>query len=220
MAITREQILNRARGEIGVTEYPPNSNKVKYNNWYYGREVSGPDYKWCLTYVQWVYKDSGLLPSKTVSCSALYNEFKKRGMLTNNPEGADLVFYKWSNSKYPCEHIGIYEAAKDSSHFYSIEGNTSTNGSQDNGGAVLRRLRTKDKSVVAFVKLNFAEIPAQDKLATTTTSNKKSVDEVAWEIIKGKGGWGNNPGRRQKLEAAGYNYNEVRDRVNQLMARK
>lgn len=216
MPITREQILNRARGEIGVTEYPPNSNKVKYNNWYYGREVSGPDYKWCLTYVQWVYKDSGLLPSKTVSCSALYNEFKKRGMLTNNPEGADLVFYKWSNSKYPCEHIGIYEAAKDNSRFYSIEGNTSTNGSQDNGGAVLRRLRTKDKSVVAFVKLNFPDIPSQT--TNTTTPIKKTVDEVAREVIKGK--WGSGADRRKALTEAGYNYAEVQNRVNQILKGK
>lgn len=215
MPITRQQILNRARAEVGVTEYPPNSNKVKYNTWYYGREVSGPDYKWCLAYIQWVFKDSGLLPSKTVSCSALYNEFKKRGQIVTDPLPGDLVFFKWSKSKYPCEHIGLVDDLQGNTHFYDFEGNTSIN-SNDNGGAVMRRLRTRDKTVVAFARPNYPDVLTQP----TTASNKKSVDEVAWEIIKRKGGWGDNPGRRQKLEAAGYNYNEVRDRVNQLMARK
>lgn len=34
-------ILRIARGEIGVTESPVGSNRVKYNTWYYGREVAG-----------------------------------------------------------------------------------------------------------------------------------------------------------------------------------
>ncbi len=41
---------------------------------------------------------------------------------------------------------------------------------------------------------------------------------IALEVIAGK--WGNGQERIDNLEAAGYNYNEVRDRVNQLMARK
>lgn len=42
----------------------------------------------------------------------------------------------------------------------------------------------------------------------------KSVDEVAREVIQGK--WGNGADRKQRLEAAGYNYAEVQGRVNQL----
>ena len=36
---TAEKILNLARGELGVKESPPFSNQVKYNTWYYNREV-------------------------------------------------------------------------------------------------------------------------------------------------------------------------------------
>ena len=42
----------------------------------------------------------------------------------------------------------------------------------------------------------------------------KSVDEVAREVLKGN--WGNGAERKQRLEAAGYNYGEVRARVNEL----
>lgn len=43
----------------------------------------------------------------------------------------------------------------------------------------------------------------------------KSVDEVAREAIRGE--WGNGSDRRQRLEAAGYDYDTVQDRVNAIL---
>lgn len=43
----------------------------------------------------------------------------------------------------------------------------------------------------------------------------KSVDEVAREVIRGE--WGNGSDRRQRLEAAGYAYDTVQDRVNAIL---
>lgn len=214
MAITREQILNRAIGEVGITEFPPNSNKVKYNTWYYGKEVSGAAYPWCMTFIQWLFKDSELLPIKTASCSALYNKFKATGQIVTDPQPGDIVFFKWNASNYPCQHVGIVLNVGGSA-IISIEGNTSIN-SNDNGGSVMRRSRPRNKSIVAYARPRYENVPTTSN--TPTTSPKKTVDEVAREVIKGK--WGVNPQRKKKLEAAGYNYNEVRDRVNQLMARK
>ena len=44
---------------------------------------------------------------------------------------------------------------------------------------------------------------------------KKSVDQIADEVIAGK--WGNGQERKDKLEAAGYNYNEVQAAVNKKL---
>ena len=44
---------------------------------------------------------------------------------------------------------------------------------------------------------------------------KKSVDEIAREVIQGK--WGNGADRKNRLEKAGYNYNEVQKKVNMLL---
>ena len=44
---------------------------------------------------------------------------------------------------------------------------------------------------------------------------KKSVDEVAREVIQGK--WGNGSERKNRLTAAGYNYNEVQKKVNSIL---
>jgi hypothetical protein len=50
--------------------------------------------------------------------------------------------------------------------------------------------------------------------STQTTTQLKSVTEVAQEVIKGS--WGNGTERKQRLEAAGYNYKEVQAKVNEL----
>lgn len=44
---------------------------------------------------------------------------------------------------------------------------------------------------------------------------KKSVDEIAHEVIQGK--WGNGTDRKNRLTNAGYDYSAVQKRVNELM---
>ena len=59
--------------------------------------------------------------------------------------------------------------------------------------------------------------PAIGKIVapTPTPSAKKSVDEVAKEVIRGE--WGNGDERYNRLTNAGYNYNEVQAKVNELL---
>lgn len=49
-------------------------------------------------------------------------------------------------------------------------------------------------------------------LSAKTTSNKKSNEEIANEVIKGL--WGNGADRKNKLQAAGYDYNAIQKIVN------
>lgn len=49
----------------------------------------------------------------------------------------------------------------------------------------------------------------------TTTTPKKSVDEIALEVIRGN--WGSGAERKNRLEAAGYDFETVQARVNELM---
>ena len=44
---------------------------------------------------------------------------------------------------------------------------------------------------------------------------KKSIDEVAREVIQGK--WGNGAERKKRLTDAGYDYNEVQKKVNSIL---
>lgn len=50
-----------------------------------------------------------------------------------------------------------------------------------------------------------------------STPAKKSVTDIAKEIISGKGGWGNGPERIRKLMAAHYDPSKVQAEVNRLL---
>lgn len=52
----------------------------------------------------------------------------------------------------------------------------------------------------------------------TPSAPKKSVDELAHEVLDGK--WGNGKDRVDRLTAAGYDYNTVQKRVNELIAER
>ena len=49
----------------------------------------------------------------------------------------------------------------------------------------------------------------------TLTCEKMKIDEIAQEVIQGK--WGNGEERQKKLTDAGYDYDKVQARVNELM---
>lgn len=49
----------------------------------------------------------------------------------------------------------------------------------------------------------------------TPSEPKKSVTDIAKEVIQGL--WGNGTDRMKRLESAGYNYNEVQNKVNQML---
>lgn len=60
----------------------------------------------------------------------------------------------------------------------------------------------------------FAAESQQDKPQSCETAAKKSVEELAAEVIAGA--WGNGTERRDRLTAAGYDYTAVQARVNQI----
>ena len=105
-----EKVLDIARQELGTKESPANSNKVKYNAWYYGREVSGSAYPWCMAFVQWVFAQAGVaLPLKTASCGALMNAAKKSGQwVTKDYRPGDVVIYDFPSGA-ATDHTGIIE---------------------------------------------------------------------------------------------------------------
>lgn len=51
----------------------------------------------------------------------------------------------------------------------------------------------------------------------TETTDKKSVNELAQEVLDGK--WGDGEDRKNRLEKAGYNYDVVQDRVNEILSK-
>lgn len=52
----------------------------------------------------------------------------------------------------------------------------------------------------------------------TTGTKKKTIEQLAYEVIEGK--WGNGLTRKSKLKKAGYDYDKVQDKVNEILTSK
>ena len=146
---TAEKILEIARSQIGARESPANSDNVKYNTAYYGREVSGK-YPWCAVFVWWVFREAGAPElyyggGETAYCPTLMS-FHKNQKVTDYRPG-DIVFFNFSG-RSSAGHVGICESW-DGTYITTIDGNTGS-ASEDNGGAVLRRRRHKKFIVGAY----------------------------------------------------------------------
>ena len=174
-------VLDTARRELGVREDPPESNRVKYNDWYYGRAVSGNAYPWCMAFVQWCFFQAGaaaLLPSRTASCGALMRAAQAVGCwVTKDYRPGDVVIYDFPGGA-ATDHCGIIESATKSS-VTSIEGNTSQSGSQSNGGQVCRKTRPYSQ-IVGAVRPEFEEDKHMDN-----NPNPAHKESVEWAVKRG-----------------------------------
>jgi len=168
---TVSELLEIARRQIGVKESPPKSNNVRYNTWYYGREVSGSAYPWCMVFVQWVFDQAGVkLPVRTASCGALMRAAQSAGCwVTRGYQPGDVVIYDFPGGA-ATDHCGIVESV-DGTYISAIEGNTSAASDAD-GGAVERRAR------------KFAQI-----VGAVRPSYDKEVDEVRYNTVEECPSW-------------------------------
>ena len=72
------------------------------------------------------------------------------------------------------------------------------------------------KSGAGWIWLSNPTYCTVGKTVKITEVRKKSVDEIAKEVIQGR--WGNGAERKEKLTAAGYDYATVQKRVNEMLA--
>ncbi len=149
---TAKDILALAASQIGITENPPDSNRVKYNTWWYGHEVSGSAYPWCCAFVNWLFDQIQARKlfyggGKTASSGTLYNYHKAQGQAVTSYQPGDIIFFNFSGGRAP-QHVGVCEAF-DGTHITTIDGNTGTT-NEANGGAVMRRRRHKSFIVGAY----------------------------------------------------------------------
>lgn len=151
------KIIEIAAAEIGIAENPDGSNKVKYNTWFYGKEVSGHAFSWCGVFVSWVFAAAGI-PLGVIdfrrgfaSCYYAVTNVHKWGHIVTIPQPGDVVFFDWDgNGVY--DHTGIFVRDLGKGVFEAIEGNTSFK-NDSNGGSVMRRADRKYKNAI-FVRPN------------------------------------------------------------------
>jgi CHAP domain-containing protein len=153
----RRLALDYAVGELGTKESPPDSNQVKFCDWY---GMVGP---WCAMFVTWCYERAGDSPAFVQGGRYSYVPYLvadaragKYGLsITGDPIAGDLVTYDWDwNGEW--DHVGIFEDWYSATQFDAIEGNTSTS-NDSNGGQVMRRIRTLGSQDTLFIRVDEPE---------------------------------------------------------------
>lgn len=168
-------ILKKAKSYIGTKENPANSNNVKFNTDYYGHSVKGSSYPWCCAFVWDIFRmcnasDLFFGGKKTAYCPDVENYYKKHDRWHSTGQAGDLCLMDFGKGR--ASHIGIVEKANKDGTYTTIEGNTSKS-SDDNGGAVMRR--TRSKSVIR----GFAR-PVYDPEKYTTVKKTSDKGAIKW----------------------------------------
>lgn len=216
---TAQELVGWAQSQIGVKESPANSNRVKY--WDYYRERCGLNLQgnpWCVAFVtmgmsvigQWSFtKDE----PRFRYCPALVDWAKANGQWLDREaicQPGDLILF--SDSTRAC-HVGIVEKRISSAEVQTIEGNTSVT-SNDNGGSVMRRIRTYGKAgsswyILGFVRSKWtekqpADVPHQvpgNKVNNNGFYYRAQVQSLGWLEAVSDGQTAGTVGYSKRLEA-------------------
>lgn len=167
---------------------------------------------WCATGVSAAFIATGLssiFPCVECSCENMITLAKKAGIWVENdayvPSMGDVILYDWDDSgSGDCtgwsDHVGIVVSVN-GSMIKVIECNK-------NNTVGYRNIAVNGRYIRGYITPKY-------KSAATPITGKKTVAEVAKEVISGA--WGNGNARKTALTNAGYNYDEVQAAVNKLL---
>lgn len=175
----------------------PRGYRVKYTD------------SWCATFVTACFIKAGGLYAiyPECSCEKMIEGFKAKNRFIEDenrvPNVGDIVFYDWQDSgkgdcKGHADHVGIVESVCGKT-FVVIEGNYND--------SVKRRVMTVNQKYLRGFAVPYYSMVGGD--------TRKTVEEIAKEVIAGK--WGNGTDRRLRLVHAGYDYYAVQNAVNKIL---
>lgn len=148
--VTRANIINAARGEIGYSRWADDHPGSKYGRWY-AETTGSPSFgasgvPYCDMFISWVLSQAGInwlsayVPGREAQA-------RERGALIDKWDirPGDLVTFDWDGDGVS-DHIGVATTAPYGTKIDSIEGNTSWGytGSQGDGGVVTNKQRDMD----------------------------------------------------------------------------
>lgn len=217
MSATANAVLDVARGWLGFSE--KNGKFKQIIDLYNSHKPLARGYKmkytdeWCACFVSACAIKAGAvdLIGTEVSCNQFIEIFKKKGIWiedgSQKPKVGDIILFNWDDSTQPndgsADHIGFVEQVTGST-IICIEGNK--------GAAVARRTINTGWGYIR----GFARPKYSSEGTATTPVKKKTIDQIAQEVIRGA--WGSGAVRKNALIKAGYDYDAVQARVNEILS--
>lgn len=140
---TAAAALEIAQAEVGTVEEGDNLTK-------YGKFTKADGLPWCGSFCNWVLAQVSVKNHSVVSTAVGAHKFKEISRWSEIPAIGDLAFMDFPHDGVDrISHVGIVVGI-DGKTITTIEGNTSGNGDQRNGGMVMVKSRTIGKEIVGF----------------------------------------------------------------------
>jgi len=168
---TAARIIDVALAEVGTIETGENLTK-------YGKFTKADGLPWCGSFVNWCFDQAGVKLPSMVSTAAGAHKMKELGrFFETSPQLGDLCFMDFPHDGVDrISHIGIVVKVGQSS-VLCIEGNTSGDGDQRNGGMVMLKRRYIGKEIVGFGRVRLAaydgEYPVVEPIPTAKPTKEK-----------------------------------------------
>ena len=221
------KVIEIAKNEVGYHETGTNITKYtayfEGTDFYNGSKGNGKtwgcewcdcfnDYCFCNAYGMETTKKMLYQGSKScgAGCKFSADYFRKNGKFVKRgeaepQEGWQIFFGSYGNES----HTGLVEKVENG-RVYTIEGNSNDAVRANNYS--LNYTRISGYGVPDF---SLVEEKTDKPEPAPAPVPAKTVDELAREVIAGK--WGVGNARKLRLEAAGYDYTAVQNRVNELL---
>ena len=227
----RSKVVSTAQKYLGYKESDGSHKKIidAYN----AHKPLAQGYKvkytdaWCATFVSFVGIQCGLTDIMPTECScprmiSLYQKIGRWKEADNyKPDPGDILLYDWQdngvgdNTGTP-DHIGIVVSVTNNK-IKVIEGNM-------NNAVGYRTLDVNGKNIRGYClpdyvkKATNASSSTNSSGGTNSTATKKTVAEVAREVVAGK--WGNGAERKRRLIQSGYDWEAIQKAVNEILSGK
>jgi hypothetical protein len=181
------KVIETARADLGYTENPPGSNRVKYWDAYDPKMQGQP---WCVS-CQWDWFNRAgermafFGGGKTASCSVLLRWYGEQGLTVpvSEVQKGDIVLLNFNGKGTP-DHCGLVEFVLPGGWavgIRTIEGNTSpSDGSQSNGGMVCEKTRYPSQ-IVAVCRPQYSPDPQP----VDDITERWSEADIRWCIKNG-----------------------------------
>lgn len=220
--VTSSIFVSQARKWIGKNELDGSFKEIidEYNsqkNLPRGYRVKYTD-AWCAVFisaVSIVVGATGIVPTEC-SCQMMINEFINIGCWQEDesvvPEEGWIIFYDWDDNGNGdnvgwSDHVGVVEYVN-GNDITVIEGNIS-----DKVGR--RHIKVNSRYIRGYGVPKYASDASGGSYGSSGLIDAQIIAE---QVIGGM--WGNGDERKTKLEAAGYDYDEIQRIVNDILKNK
>ena len=177
--VTADMIVATALSQVGVKESPKNSNNVKYNTWFYGKEVRGSAYPWCMVFVCWCFAHVKTPAKPLPKPKPTYTGKLPAVRLKKGSKGEHVrLWQKFLNWYHPAWHLGV--DGKFGNHTTQATKSFQKNEHLTVDGVVGAKTLARAKT---YLKKTAPAKPTAKVVAPKATKQQKLIakmDELAW----------------------------------------